>query len=305
MADDDLLSNLDLNLLVVFDAVMAETSVKRAAERLRMNAPAVSQALGRLREAVGADLFVRSGHGLKPTPRASQMWDSIRVALSLINASLSDGHEFEPSKETRTFLLDLPAGTDSLITAKLAALTAEAPGLRFLIANSRALIVLNDLRYGESVLAFDYRPIVQPGYHCEMLTEQELVLVAQKGHPALRNGLTVDLYCTLPQVALAAARSTTILPVNERLEALGKSRIVKFVVPGLLSAMTMLIDGHCVSTLPLCTAKRCVDWADLEFHTIPLDLAKVPFFMVWHSRFNSDAGHTWLREKIRGICAAL
>ncbi len=304
MADDPL-SSLDLNFLVVFDAVMAESSVKRAAEHLRMNPPAVSQALGRLRDAVGVDLFIRSGHGLRPTPRATQMWESVRMALSLINTSLTNGLRFDPTKETRTFLLDLPAGTDSLITPKLAELTTDAPGLRFLIANSRALNVLNDLRYGESVLAFDYRAISQQGYHCELLTEQQLVLVATKDHPDLQNGLTVDLYCSLPQIAVAAARSTTILPVNERLEALGKSRFVKFVVPGLLSALSILARGDGVATMPLCTAEMCTKWSPLAIHPIPLDLPKVPFYMVWHSRFDSDAGHSWLRDKIREIAAPL
>ena len=296
---------LDLNLLIVFDAVMAEGSAKQAAVRLGMNPPAVSQSLGRLRDAMGRDLFIRVGHGLRPTPYALNIWSGVRTALGLIKSSVAPEKAFDPAIETRTFMLDFPSGTDALITPELAARIATAKGLQFRISNARAFNVLNDLRFGDSWIAMDYRPITEPGYRCEMLTEQELVVVARKNFPALAKGLTRELYQELPQVAVATVRSTSVLPVNERLDAVGMTRIVKYAVPGLLSAVQMLAKLDVISSLPICTAKLCQEWGDLAIHKLPFEITKVPFYMVWHERFDSDAGHIWLRENIRDICSKL
>ena len=299
------LDKLDLNLLVVFDAVMAEGSVKRAAERLGMNPPAVSQSLGRLREAVDAELFIRAGHGLRPTPRASQMWTGVRSALGLIKTAVAGDATFDPQRETRTITLDLPAGADALMVPRLAERTANAPGLQFRVSTARAFNVLNDLRFGESWLAFDFRQITEPGYHCEMVTEQDVALMARRGHPALRNGLTIELYQTLPQVAVASVRTTSVLPVSERLEAVGMTRVVQYTVPGLLTAISLVANSDIVCSLPVCTVKHCQGFGDFELHALPFDVARMPFFMIWHERFDSDAGHMWFRETLRAICTEL
>ena len=177
----DPLQSLDLNLLVVFDAVMAEGSVKKAAERLGMNPPAVSQALTRLREAVNAELFIRVGHGLKPTPRANTMWGGVKSALGQIKEAVADDTSFDPANETRTISLDLPSGADALIVPRLAQRLVGAPGLQFRVSNARAFNVLNDLRFGESWMAFDYRAITEPGYRCEVVTEQGATTGARPG----------------------------------------------------------------------------------------------------------------------------
>lgn len=296
---------LDLNLLTIFDAVMAENSVKQAAARLNMNAPAVSQALGRLREAIGAELFIRAGHGLRPTPRAIQMWPGVRNALGLIKSVVSDSGAFDPMTAKSTVLLDLPPGTDALVTPKLAMRVANAPGLQFRISSARAINVLNDLRFGDSWIACDYRPVIEPGYRCEQVTEQDLVLVTRSQHPALVHGLTAELYQSLPQVVVAAVRVPTVLPVNERLEALGMKRVIRFTVPGLLSMLQMLATLDLVATLPLCTARYMQTWADVQVYELPFDLPKVQFYMVWHERFDTDPAHMWVRRNIAEICAEL
>jgi DNA-binding transcriptional LysR family regulator len=301
----DTRGNLDLNLLLVFDAVMAEGSVKHAAARLNMNPPAVSQALSRLKDTLGAELFIRSGHGLRPTPRASKMWPSVRKALGLIDAVVVDGDVFDPATARSTMMLDLPAGLDGLITPKLAGRVAAAPGLQFRVASARAVNVLNDLRYGESWLACDYRPVNEPGFRCETLTEQDYVLLARKAHPGLKAGLTAALYQTLPQVTVSAIRATSVLPVNERLEALSISRIVKFNVPGLLSIIEIVSTLDLVTTLPRCVGTYVQQWANIEIHELPFKLPPVSFYMVWHERFDGDPAHIWLRQTIREIGAEL
>jgi DNA-binding transcriptional LysR family regulator len=298
----ELLSRLDLNLLIVFDAVMAEGSVLAAGRRLGMKSPAVSQALGRMRQALGHELFTRSSHGLRPTPFATSLWPGVRQALDLIRTSLTDGQPFNPTTAKRTFLLDFPSGTDALITPKLAARVANAPGLQFRISNARAFNVMNDLRFGDSWVALDYRPITEPGFRCELLTEQPLVVISKLNHPALApEGLTTRLFQDLPQVAVGAVRSTAVLPVNERLAALGMTRNVQFLVPGLLSLLQMVAQHDVIATLPHCTALLCRAWGEVEIHPFPFKISDVSMYLVWHDHFDADPGHIWLRETVRDI----
>lgn len=300
-----MLPDFDLNLLAIFDAVMAEGSVTRAAKRLDMNPPAVSQSIRRLRVLIGDELFVRTGNGVKPTPKAQGMWEDVRQGLKLIKAAVDGDREFDPATATQVIHIDLPSGADALIVPRLADRIAAAPGLQVRVASARAFNVLNDLRFGDSWLALDYRPIQEPGYRCDQLAEQEIVVIARKGHPALRGGLTSELYQTLPQVAVASLRTTSVLPVTERLEAAGATRVVKFTVPGLVSASHVVAEHGLLASLPRCTAELCCTLADLEIHPMPIRVDKMRFFAVWHERFLADPAHTWLRQTLHEICGAL
>lgn len=299
------LGNFDLNLLVVFDAVMAEGSVKKAAQRLGMKSPAVSQTLSRLRETIGDELFIRVRHGLKPTPRAMQMAEGIRAALTLIRGSLRGNGPFDPNSETRTILIDMPAGADALVMPELARRMAAAHGLEFRVSLSRAFNVLNDLRFGDCWLAMDYRPVAEPGYRCEKVSEQRIALIARPSHPLLRQGLTAELYSGLPHVALASARTTSVLPVNELLEASGLRRNVTYMVPSLAAVVEMVTTSDLVCSLPVCTIESARKWARLDVFELPFDVPKMPFYLVWHERFDSDTAHAWLRDLLRQICAGL
>lgn len=303
--DTRLLSRIDLNLLVVFDAVMAEGSVKRAAQRLEMKSPAVSQALSRLREAIGEELFIRARHGLRPTPRACQIWQGVRSALALIGNSVSGNGPFDPASEARAFVIDLPAGADTLIIPQLRRRLSGAPGLDFRVSLARAFNVLNDLRFGECWLALDFRPIAEPGYRCQKVTEQTIAMISRPGHPALTGGLTPELYQSLAHVALASARTTSVLPVNEMLEAVGYSRSVRYTVPSLLTIIDMVSTSDLVATLPRCTITYAEKYAKFDVFEIPFDVGAMPFYLIWHDRFDVDTAHIWLRQMIAAICADL
>jgi LysR family transcriptional regulator, mexEF-oprN operon transcriptional activator len=161
MAKDrkDKAEKIDLNLLAVFDAIMVEGSLRGAAGRLKMNQPAVSQALTRLRKTVGDKLFERKGRGVVPTARAQEMARNIRPAMDLMRSALAAANVFEPEVENRTFLLDVPAGIDALTAPLLAQRLHEAPGLSFNIASARASRMATELRFGETHIALDYEPM--------------------------------------------------------------------------------------------------------------------------------------------------
>jgi DNA-binding transcriptional LysR family regulator len=120
---------LDLNLLRVFDEVMAERSLTRAARHLSLTQPAVSNALRRLRETLGDELVVRAGQGMTPTPRALALWPTVRAALGQLQASLSPSG-FQASTATTTFVLAMADATAAeLMPGLIDVLERQAPGV--------------------------------------------------------------------------------------------------------------------------------------------------------------------------------
>ena len=121
--------SLDLNLLRVFDEVMAERSLTRAAHKLSITQPAVSNAMRRLRDVVGDELVVRSGQGVEPTPRALALWPPVREALAHLQESLAPGH-FDPATAESTFVLAMADATAAtLVPALVEIIEREAPGI--------------------------------------------------------------------------------------------------------------------------------------------------------------------------------
>ncbi|NJO34093.1 MAG: LysR family transcriptional regulator [Rhodospirillales bacterium] len=147
-----------LTLIPVFDAILSEGSISRAADRLGVTQSAVSQSLARLRRLANDDLFETTGRGVRPTPRALEMAAYVRSALAQVNAAIAP-KEIDVANLERTFVLDIGAGFDALvIPVLLAELSHKAPGVRLLVSNTRGADLLNELKYGETELAFDFRP---------------------------------------------------------------------------------------------------------------------------------------------------
>ena len=198
---------LDLNLLRVFDEVMAERSLTRAARNLSLTQPAVSNALRRLRETLGDELVKRSGQGMEPTPRALALWPTVRDALQQLQASLSPG-EFVPAQATSTFVLARADATAAeLMPGLIDILEHEAPGVSMRVVplttrDPRRLLdeEAADLAVGHfpPVLA-DLTARAQSGesvaFAHERLYNGEYVCVMRKGHPLASGPLTLNRFC--------------------------------------------------------------------------------------------------------------
>ena len=228
---------LDLNLLRVFDQVMAERNLTRAAHNLAMTQPAVSNALNRLRSSVGDKLVVRSGYGVEPTPKALALWPAIADALRQIETSLSPG-EFVPAEANRTFILAMADATAAELMPGLVEITMrDAPGvsLRVLPLSTRDPRRLLD--EGEIDLAVGFFPTVLaeltgqdqagrlPAFDHQRLFGGEYVCVMRKGHPLAHAPLTIERFCAAHHLRV----SFTGRPfgfVDEALSSLGRQRRV-------------------------------------------------------------------------------
>ncbi|NKB16090.1 MAG: LysR family transcriptional regulator [Sphingomonadales bacterium] len=183
---DEPFTRLDLNLLAIFDAIMSERSLTKAGHRLGMTQSAVSHSLARLREVTGDTLFERTGRGVRPTQRALSMSGDVREALDRLRATLRPRSGGFCSKSTqRTFLLDIPAGIDSIIAPALAQRAVDSEGLSFRISGGRAKAIMQELRFGETWLALDYERPEAEGYRFEHLFEDPFVIISRRAMPRL------------------------------------------------------------------------------------------------------------------------
>ena len=296
MADREMLT-----LLPVFDAILSESSLSRAADRLGVTQSAVSQALARLRALTGDELFERTGRGVRPTPRALEMAAHVHAALIQVNAAFAP-QEVDIGKLERTFVLDIGAGFDALVLPSLLGeLSRKAPQVRLLVSNARGAELLNELKYGDTELAFDFQANDADGIRSELIGRGAAVVLARPDHPALKKGLTKDLYCQLGHVALVWARSAAGSAVAAELERLGLEIRVTISVPTVMAVGAVVASSDRIATTSDFAGRALAQRYGLKVYPIPFRFPLLGLYQLWHARFDDDAPHRWLRSTIKKL----
>lgn len=292
---------LDLNLLKALDALLAEGSVTRAAARVGLTQPAMSRALGRLREALGDPLLVRAGRALVPTPRAVVLRPRLRAALEQLDAAVADPAPFAPARERRVFhLATADYGMAVLVPALLARLAVEAPGVSVSV-QPQAPGQDEALADGRLDVLVAPRRASGPGLvWTRLFTEDFVALVGARGP----RSLSLAQYCERGHVFVSPALQHTGV-VDEVLAREGRSRRIAVRVPSFLVAPLITAQSELVSTVPRRVAVQAV--AQLPVRLLPLPVA-VPGFTVclaWHERARHDEGHVWFRRLVAEVAQGL
>ena len=300
---------LDLNLLRVFDEVMAERNLTRAARNLSLTQPAVSNALRRLRETLGDELIHRSGQGMAPTPRAVAIWPAVREALRQLQASLIPD-EFVPAQATLTFVLAMADATAaSLIPGLNDMLEQEAPGiaLRVVPLTTRDPRALLDQQRCD--LAVGYFPSVVPDltakaqsgdampFLFQRLYDGEYVCVMRKGHPLASDALTLDQYCAARHM-LVSYSGRAYGFIDESLAALGRERRVVLTVNQFFTAGRVVASSNLLTVLPRHFVKVTGIADQLAQQPLPFEVAPVHVDALWHRRAEHQASHAWLLNAV-------
>lgn len=298
------LAALDLNLLVVFDAIMRERSVTRAGQRLGLSQPAMSHALTRLRHMLKDELFVRSPNGMVPTPRAEELATPVRTALDGLQQSL-EPVQFDPSKATASFRIAVDNYAAIVLVAPIAAQIARiAPGVRLDFRPSGTLDVLGQLDRSELHLAIGPSAVQGERFSRRRLLQDQFVLVHRKGHPASNaREFSTEQLTTLPQLEISSAQfGPDFVEIG-----LGKSK------PGLkaamrapfLSAAQILATSDLVSVLPLNVAKNMTRSHPLVFRRLSRSPKPIEAAMIWLRRLDNQPAHVWLRDVISRVTSEL
>lgn len=300
----------DLNLLRVFDALMRERSVTRAGERVGLSQPAVSAALGRLRAALGDQLFVRRGTEMVPTPRAEALGEPVRAALAQLEAALGGDDRFEPAASTRTYTL---MGADFFSTLVMPRLfervRAEAPGVRLRLVDSARGEVDRLLQEDVIDLALE-RPLSTPQWvSSERLFLSPFAVIAAAGDPALAGlgpgePVPLETFCALPHAIRSIDGSMSGL-VDQALAEAGRTRDVVLALPHFQSVALAVARGGLLACVPRQFADAVAAELGLSIHVPPVSVPVPEIKMYWRRRHDRNPAHAWLRARVLEVVADL
>ena len=296
---------LDLNLLRVFDEVMSERSLTRAAENLAITQPAVSNAMRRLREVVGDELMVRSGQGVEPTPRALALWPSVRDALALLQESLAPGN-FEPATATSTFVLAMADATAATLVPPLVQIIErEAPGIsvRVLPLTTRDPRRLLDEESADMAVGYfpaalaDLTARAQSGgavaYDSRRLYDGEYMCVMRQGHPLATGELSLDTYCAARHM-LVSFSGRPFGFIDEALASLGRTRRVVITVNQFFTAGRVVVGSDLLTVLPRHFIPVTGIADKLVQRPLPLNVPAVHVDALWRRRGPQEKAMEWL-----------
>src|SRR6201988_5132223 len=297
------LRNLDLNLLLVFDAVLRERSVVRAADSLAISQPAVSHALNRLRHALKDQLFVRTPAGMSPTPRAEQLALPVRKALNELQLAV-EGDTFEPSTADRRFTIAVNNYAAVVAVGPIvAAVRAQAPNVRLSLVPSGTLNLGDRLDRGELDLAMSGSSIAGERVASQQLIADRFGAVLRSGHPALRNKLTAVSLAELQHLGISSSGENLEF-VDAFLKARKTARFVASDAP-YLSAGAVLVQSTLVAILGRKLAMEFRRAYPIEIRELPFEAPVLHSVMSWHRRFDDVPAHRWLRSTIIGTATTL
>jgi DNA-binding transcriptional LysR family regulator len=300
---------LDLNLLRVFDQVMAERNLTRAARNLSMTQPAVSNAINRLREALGDKLVTRSGYGVEPTPRALAVWPAISDALRQLEASITPGN-FVASEAKNTFVLAMADATAAeLMPGLVEIVERDAPGVSVRVLPLATRDPRRLLDEGQIDLAVGFFPAVladltaqaQQGgmaaFDHQRLYDGRYVCVMREGHPLARGPFTLKRYCDAHHL-LVSFSGRPYGFVDEALASLGQRRRVVLTVNQFFTAGRVVSNSDLLTVLPSHFVRVTGIESELVLRELPFEVPPVHVDALWHRRQGQRSEHAWLRLAI-------
>jgi|SRR3990167_636541 len=292
--------DLDFNLLITLDAVLAEGSVARAAKRLRLSPSAMSRALARLRETTGDPLLVRAGRGLVPTPRAIELRDRVSQLVRDGQEMLRPAETLNLKSLVRTFTLRTSEGFVECFGPELITrIGEEAPGVRlcFLQKPDKDSQSLRD-----GVVDLETGVIeasTAPELRVQALFRDRYVGVVRSGHPLSEQAITPLTYAAGKHI-FVSREGLDKGPIDEALLALGLERKIATIVGGFSTALGLARGSDLIASVP---ERHTVNLRQGMFSfPLPVCTAQFTVSLLWHPRLSADLGHRWLRNLVVEIC---
>lgn len=291
----------DLNLLVTLDVLLAEGSVARAAQRLRLSPSAMSRALARLRAATGDPLLVRAGRGLVPTPRALELRAAVGPLVEAGTAVLRPAEKLDFKTLDRSFTLRTSDGfVENFGPGLLARVGAEAPGvrLRFVQKMDKDSAPLRDgsIDLDTGVIG----PTTGPEVRTQALFQDRFIGVVRQGHALARGKMTAQRYAAGRHIAVSR-RGLETGPIDEVLAPLGLQRQVATIVGGFAMALALARSSDLIASVPERHTGNLRD--GLHSFALPVPVPPITVSLLWHPRLDADPAHRWLRGLVRDACA--
>lgn len=291
------LKSIDLNLLVAFDAMVEHRSVTLAGEAIGLSQPAMSAALNRLRAGFGDPLFVRSGHQMKPTPRASELAAPIRLVMQTVNDEILQRSAFEPARTERAFTLIMPdIGEVYFIPRLLGRFAAEAPGAKLRAITRPPQAAAEALEAGAADLAVGYFPdLHRTGFVQQKLFDNTHVCIVREDHPAASGRrLSMRDYLAATHAMVRPDGREHVFEQFMRQRGLRLKVLVE--LSHFMSLLPVIENSDLIATVPIHLAHVCQRYARVRIVEAPIKSPVIAVHQFWHRRVNQDPANMWLRK---------
>jgi DNA-binding transcriptional LysR family regulator len=299
MSQSDIRS-LDISMIRTFDALMRERSVSRAAARLFLSQPAVSASLARLRKIFNDPLFIRTGHGVSPTPKAQRLAPKIEKALFEFSSLFDEEQDFSPSESSRIFRI---AGSDHpsnwVLPALGRILAASGSAIRIVWEPVGSLSLQDSLSRGELDMALIARMKPPVDLQHLVLYEDNYVYALRRDHPGASEQVSLDSFCEIPQIFLGYGTSTLDDRIDDILAATGRKRKVQMVVSSFAQIIHQLEHSDYAAVMGQRVALTHAD--KLVTQALPFALPNYSSFLCWDKKSVHDPGIQWLKNQILAI----
>ena len=295
----------DLNLLPVFVALMEERSVTRAAQRLGLTQPALSNALTRLRTTMRDPLFVRERYGIRPTEMAEELAPVIAEALARIEDVILVRQEFDPARAARLVTIAPNSHLEFvLVPGIVARLRDSAPGIRLRLTPYGSDLAETGVVSGTTAMVLGR--IVDPpdSLVVQHLMDETLACVVRADHPEIGASISREQFERL--------RHVNVLPPGrlraglfQALQRQGLKREVAVSVTHFLAVPEIVAVTDYCATLPRLICRHLAHDPRLKILPTPVDLGTFPVEMAWHVRYRHDPAHRWLRSLVGEVARDL
>lgn len=290
----------ELNLLMIFDAIMTEGSITKAAERLSITQPAVSNALSKMRLIWKDELFIKDGRGITPTAYSHDLWRQIQGPLGALENAIDKSH-FTPSTSTRTFRISAADLFVDMAWAPLRKLIErDAPFINIHAMPNRAVETANVLKNAEAELAINRYSLSENMIRAEHLINPHYVVVMRPDHPLARKPLSVEAFARAEHL-LISITGDILGPSDAALRTLGYKRRVAMTINNTLNAVNILKKTDLICVAPSLAVRSAIFSGELIIKPCPIELPPTPISVIWHKRQEHDAGLQWIRRHLVNI----
>ena len=299
------IEKLDLNLLRVFDAVYREQSLSRAANRLGLSQPGISQALNRLRQHTGDPLFIRHPHGVTPTAYSDAIAEPIQRALDGLHAAFQLQTALDIRRTDRRLRVAMSDYSETLILAPLVRIVDEqAPKLQLRVTSNDNIDLHAALQDGSVDLVIGAISPLDDDYRHQDLCTEEFVCIARRNHPAIQGSLSLKAYEEVKHVGVAV-RAAQQSKIDQACRMHGFARTINVIVPNFLALPFIVASSDNIATMPRRLLRLIPPHLGLQVLAPPVKLPTPTIRQYWAEKNHHDVVNMWLREQIFQVCRAL
>ncbi len=287
----------DLNLLKVFNAIESERNVSRAAARIGLSQPAMSNALSRLRNACGDKLFVKSPKGMEPTVLALEIAGPVREALAIVEGAMGGQTEFDPRRMRRKLrLLMSDAGQMIVLPALMKGLAADAPGLSIEAVSLPRDRYIEALQTGAAELAISHLTTDRSDIYAEPFFSDAYCCIAAKVHPVISEEISLRQFADAGQIEISNGNAEPHIEHELTLRRLKRS--ISLTVAQYSAAISIVRNTELIATVP---RRALRDAYGLQILAMPLPLPEAQVRLLWHARLHREPANVWLRNYLKNL----